>query len=63
MIKVTYRRTSKLSMRIGKNGDVLVSAPLGLPKEEVEDFINENQKWIEEARQRRYEREKRRADF
>ena len=50
-------------MRIGKNGDVLVSAPLGLPKEEVQEFINENQKWIEEARQRRYEREKRRADF
>ena len=27
-IQVTYRRTSRLSMRIVKNGDVHVSAPL-----------------------------------
>ena len=38
-IQVTYRRTSRLSMRIVKNGDVHVSAPYGLPKTEVESFI------------------------
>ena len=63
MIKVTYRRTSRLSMRIGKNGDVLVSAPYGLTREQVQEFINENQEWINEARQKTYEREKQRADF
>jgi hypothetical protein len=63
MIRVTYRRTSRLSMRIGKNGDVLVSAPLGLPKEEVQEFIDSHRQWIQEARQKTYERQKRRADF
>ena len=29
-IQVTYRRTSRLSMRIVKNGDVHVSAPIGV---------------------------------
>ena len=32
-IKVTYRRTSRLSMHIVKNGDVHVSAPVGMPRE------------------------------
>ena len=32
-IKVTYRRTSRLFMRIVKNGDVHVSAPVGMPRE------------------------------
>ena len=31
-IQVTYRRTRRLSMRIVKNGDVHVSAPIGMPK-------------------------------
>ena len=35
-IQVTYRRTRRLSMRIVKNGDVHVSAPIGMPKKEVE---------------------------
>jgi len=35
-IQVTYRRTSRLSMRIVKNGDVHVSAPIGMPKAEVD---------------------------
>ena len=30
-IQVTYRRTRRLSMRIVKNGDVHVSAPIGMP--------------------------------
>lgn len=32
-IQVTYRRTSRLSMRIVKNGDVHVSVPIGMPRE------------------------------
>ncbi|MBO4891245.1 MAG: DUF45 domain-containing protein [Prevotella sp.] len=48
-IQVTYRRTRRLSMRIVKNGDVHVSAPIGMPKKEVERFIEEHRDWITEA--------------
>ena len=62
-IKVTYRRTSRLSMRIAKNGDVLVSAPIGLSQETVTDFIEKNREWIQKARIRTQEQqEKRHAD-
>ena len=37
-------------MRIVKNGDVHVSAPIGMPKKEVEWFIDEHREWIAEAR-------------
>ena len=62
-IQVTYRRTSRLSMRIVKNGDVHVSAPIGMPREKVMVFIDEHKDWINEARKKTYERQKRRADF
>ena len=50
-------------MRIVKNGDVHVSAPIGMPKKEVERFIEEHRDWITEARKKTYENQKRRADF
>ena len=50
-------------MRIVKNGDVHVSAPLGMPRKEVEAFIEQQREWIAEARKRTYERQKQRADF
>ena len=62
-IQVTYRRTRRLSMRIVKNGDVHVSAPFGLPKSEVERFIEEHREWIAEARKKTCESQKQRADF
>ena len=62
-IQVTYRRTKRLSMRIVKNGDVHVSAPIGMPKKEVERFIDEHREWIAEARKKTNESQKRRADF
>ena len=62
-IIITYRRTKRLSMRIAKNGDVNVSAPIGLSKAVVERFIEEHRDWIKEARQKTYEREKKRSDF
>ena len=45
-IEITYRRTRRLSMRIVKNGDVHVSVPIGVPKREVEKFIEEHRDWI-----------------
>ena len=62
-IQVTYRRTSRLSMRIVKNGDVHVSAPIGMPREKVMKFIEEHKDWINEARKKTYERQKQRAEF
>ncbi len=50
-------------MRIVKNGDVHVSAPLGMPREQVEAFIEEHRDWINEARTKTYERQKQRAAF
>ena len=51
-IQITYRRTSRMSMRIVKNGDVHVSAPIGMPKREVVRFIEEHREWIGKARTR-----------
>lgn len=62
-IKVTYRRTSHLSMRIAKNGDVLVSAPIGLSQETVTDFIEKNREWIQKARIRTQEQQEKRYAF
>ena len=44
-------------MRIAKNGDVHVSAPIGLPKKTVEKFIAEHLDWIEQARKRTLQRQ------
>lgn len=62
-IQLTYRRTSKLSMRIVRNGDVHVSAPIGMSRREVEAFISQHQEWIVEARKKTAERQNQRAAF
>ena len=50
-------------MRIVKNGDVHVSAPIGLSRKRVEAFIEEHSDWISKARKRVVERQQKRADF
>ena len=50
-------------MRIVKNGDVHVSVPIGMPKNEIERFIEEHRDWISKARQKTYESQQRRAAF
>ncbi len=62
-IEITYRRTRRLSMRIVKNGDVHVSVPIGVPKREVEKFIEEHRDWIADARKKTLDRQKQRAEF
>ena len=62
-IEVTYRRTKRMSMRIVKNGDVHVSVPFGMPKQEVERFLEENRDWIAKARKRADEHKKRKDVF
>ena len=63
IIQLTYRRTGRLSMRIVKNGDVHVFAPIGMSKEEIEAFISQHQEWIVEARKKTAERQKQRIGF
>ena len=62
-IEITYRRTKRLSMRIVKNGDVHVSAPLGTPKETVMKFIEDNRDWIAKARKDTIDRQIQAAHF
>ena len=62
-IQVTYRRTSRLWMRIVKNGDVHVSAPFWMPKSEVQKFIDEHREWMEKARKKTCERQQRQNSF
>lgn len=50
-IKITFHHTSRLSMRITKDLQVHVSAPIGVSKEQVEAFVQENQEWIRKALQ------------
>lgn len=63
VIKITFRRTSRLSMRIGCRGDVLVSAPIGMPRRVVDRFITEQEAWIRQALQTKLCHEQRRAEF
>ena len=50
-------------MHIVKNGDVHVSAPIGMPKSDVERFINQHHDWIIEARRKTAERQQLRTEF
>ena len=50
-------------MRIVKNGDVHVSAPIGLSKKRVEACIETHRDWIDKARENALKRLKKRDDF
>ena len=50
-------------MRIVKNGDVHVSAPIGMSRKEIDAFVSQHQEWIVEARKKTAERQKQRATF
>ncbi len=55
--------TTRLSMRIVKNGDLHVSAPFGTSKADILHFVESNQSWIVKAMKSKKEREQRQADF
>ena len=50
-------------MRIVKNGDVHVSAPIGISKGVIEAFVNQHQDWIEQAGKKAAERRERQDAF
>ncbi len=58
-----YRRTSRLSLRIGKSGEVRVSAPYGTSERTIREFVEKHADWIQRAQQRTAEREQTRRDF
>lgn len=62
-IHVTYRRTSRLSMRIGADGDLHVSAPYLTSQRRIGQFIEEHRAWIEKAAATAAERREGRESF
>ena len=62
-IEVRYKWTRGLSMRVVKNGDVHVTAPIGMSRRDVQAFIDSHRAWIENARAKSSRRQERRAEF
>lgn len=62
-VVITYRKTHRLSMRVVKNGDIHVSAPLGISKSVVDEFIEKNRDWMTQARKQRLQNENARNSF
>ena len=46
-----------------QNGDVHVSAPIGLPRQQIDEFIEANKVWIDKARRRTVDRLQKREAF
>lgn len=51
-VVITRRRTSRLSIRVTKEGEVRVSAPWYLSKHTIEAFIESHKEWIARAKER-----------
>lgn len=51
-----YSKRKTLSLSVKPDLTVLVKAPCGLPKSEVERFVQSHEKWIENARRRQQKR-------
>lgn len=62
-LTITYRRTRRISLRVGVHGNVSVSVPIGCPIGQVYKFIDEHISWIEGAREGVEYSERRRAEF
>lgn len=62
-VKITYRRTSRLSLRITKTGEAHVSAPFGTPEPTIRNFVAKHTEWIDKARERTLQREQVRRNF
>lgn len=62
-VQVTRRRTSRLSLRITKKGEVHVSAPYGTPERTVREFVDKHTDWIQRAVARTLASEQTRRDF
>lgn len=62
-IHLTRRQTSRLSLRVGKGGEVRVSAPYGTSEQSIQEFVAKHDEWIRQAQERTLQREQIRSDF
>ena len=60
---ISYRRTNRLTMRLLKNGDLRVTAPLGMSQSEIRKFLTDHSEWIQQAIARTAENEDKRMAF
>lgn len=47
-IKITRKRIKNIILKVNDEGEVLISAPLKVPKEYIEKLIKEKEEWIRE---------------
>ena len=48
--KITYSRRKSLSLRIAPDGSLDIRAPIGMPRREIDRFLEEKADWIETNR-------------
>ena len=60
---ITRRRTSRITIRITKDGQVRVSAPRLVPRSTIEKFVAEHRDWIEKHRAKTAARQQKREEF
>lgn len=44
--KITYSRRKRLSLRIAPDGSLDIRAPIGMPRREIDRFLEEKADWI-----------------
>lgn len=62
-VKITFRDTTRLSVRITSKNNINVSAPYNTPKQAIMDFIKEHEKWIQDALVKNAEAQRKRLSF
>ncbi len=62
-VTITRRRTSRITIRISKSGEVRVSAPRLMPRSAIERFVEEHRVWIEKNLKKTAQRQQKRDDF
>ncbi|MBR5034307.1 MAG: M48 family metallopeptidase [Bacteroidales bacterium] len=60
---ITRRRTSRITIRITKDGQVRVSAPRLVPRSTIEKFVAEHRDWIEKHLDKTAARQQKREEF
>ena len=60
---ITRRRTSRITIRITKNGEVRVSAPRLVPRSTIIRFVESHRDWIEKNLEKTRQRQQKREDF
>lgn len=48
-VNITYRDTSRISLRVTSTGRVNISAPYGTPKQTIADFVRQHESWLLDA--------------